>query len=59
MEKDLSSKKLSTTPDEEVIQLLEKKMATPYTFIKMDGNLLPSIPNIFVWGGRSSILILK
>ena len=51
--KDLSSKKLSTTPDEEVIQLLEKKMATPYTFIKIEGNLVTlQFPSIFVWGGR-------
>lgn len=37
------------TLDEEAIQLLEKKMATPYMFIKIDGNLItlqfPSIYN--------------
>ena len=46
--KELSSKELSTTPDKEAIQLLEKKMATPYTFIKMDGNLLTlQFPSIY------------
>ena len=48
LRRELASKKVPTTPDKEAIQLFEKKMATPYTFIKMEGNLLTlQFPSIY------------